>query len=152
MPGRTSHLKLTARDFSELNGIYRQETDSTTLTQGTVFQHFSKDTVQQIGFTVKVTCPDNRNLKVDYMAGDTIFKTINYRGRYKAGYFRSRTKTSFIFPGLIFLWGIRTEAKWIGLTFKKDLLVVNESGGTAFVLIVPVFGNSGDYSVVFDRK
>ena len=147
----TAHKQLTTENFQELNGFYKNK-EKISLKEGIVFQHFSKDTFTQDDLSIKIQTPDTRSLKVHYLTEDSVFKSLLFRGKYKHGYFKVNRKLTCTFPLGILFWGIRQESVYIGLDPQTDLLVINDHGGTAIFLIIPVGGADGEYKEIFIRK
>lgn len=146
------HQPVDATNYQSLNGVYLKIPSDTLAKTESVFEHFAKDSLPQKDLSIKISCADSKRVTVEYLAGRSVFKTLLLRGRYKKGFFEVKRKLSFTFPAAVLFWGIRRELVYIGLDKNNDLLVINDSGGTAMVLVIPIGGSGGEYNEIFKRQ
>ncbi len=142
-------MTLNNETFKELNGEF--VFDSTH--QKYFLKRFSNDTFNIDIFKIKLTTLSERTINVQYIKNDSILKSYELQGRLKKnGYFKIRTKlsTNFIFGPLV--WGLGQNCRAIGLTKDNDLVLITDSGGTLFVLFIPLGASSVQIESEFKRN
>lgn len=149
---KSDRIEMTDDNFVDLNGSFAYTTHEGAFQVGTVFQHFSKDTLTQNEYLVRLEDVTKKSLIVNLCVEDSLVKSIIFRGKFKKGLFRSKTKLTATFPLGILVWVLRNETIYFGLTPHRDLLVINDSAGVGLLVAFPIAGAGGDYSKILERK
>ena len=140
-------INLNEASFNQLNGKYLCQD----FKHAGSFDHFSKDSFSYKDFTLDVRIISKNEVKIKFLLQDTCFREYSFKGKLKKGYFKTNTKFTTVWTVGPLLWGLRRETHLLGLTKEHNLVVINSSGGNAWVLVIPLFGSGGEYYGEFKR-
>ncbi|MBX3241714.1 MAG: hypothetical protein KIT80_12070 [Chitinophagaceae bacterium] len=145
---KTKDLSLSKEAYKQLEGKFSFDS----IKQEVVLEKFTNDTLINSNFTININAITDKMVEIQYSKNDTIFKTYKLYGQFRNGYFRVKTKLkpNWIFGPLV--WGLLQNYRAIGMTKDKDLVLITYSGGTAFVLFIPVGASGGQMEGEFKRN
>ncbi len=141
--------KLNNSTYTNLNGNYVNTPTDINNLKRTLFSKLSAsdsylDFHNHKNCMVKIVAENNKKLKVSLVKSDTVLKSINLYGKFKNGYFKVKKQHQFktIFGPIIWLKG--TTLNYIGVTYNKNLVVLNSGAAISFLLALPFYtsGNS----------
>jgi hypothetical protein len=147
---KTPVVPLTPEHASSISGVYQGQCDSCQTSEyGLWF------------FVTHKTAPDNQPVLVEaghhkklvfkrpLANGDTAVRIV--KGRYRNGFFISRTKwSSNMFIGPL-IWAPGTRRLVLGLTSGGKLFVTYNSTAIALIVAMPVSASAGDNEGLFSR-
>lgn len=103
---------------------------------------------------IGITPINTKSIELKLLRENSLISTLKVQGKYKRGYFRVKRKQYSKFIAGPLLWIMGDNFKYIGLTKKDDLVILNSgSGGVLIALVLPIFAaGSGQYENVYIRE
>ena len=100
----------------------------------------------QTGYSFHLLPNDAKHIQAQLLREGSIIASETIRGRYKGGYFQFRRwKVSFTAGPL--LWTLTDQVTHVGLSKDHKLVVVYTTGGTLFLLLLPIMAAQGPDAV-----
>ncbi len=141
---------LDADSFDKLNGDFKNSKTDTINLHRTLYNNFNYDTIyRQKDLIVNFTPIDKKRLKLKVLDNGIVIDSLTIKGKYRKGYFKTRTEIKANFIAGPLLWVLAENKKYIGLTNDNNLVILN-SGGSGFLLLIafPIFAAGGGQTTI----
>ncbi|MDZ4756530.1 MAG: hypothetical protein SGJ10_00140 [Bacteroidota bacterium] len=143
-------LVLNSDNFMTLNGIYANNSNDTSKT---FWSNFDSATIYKYNqYTVSITPNDLNTLKIKLNYEDSVVSVNMLGGHYKKGYFVVEREWTTDFIAGPLLWFLNNNLRYIGITKKNDLVILDSGGKLlVFLMMVPITSKKIQYESEFKR-
>ena len=141
--------KLTTARSSLLQGTYGFTAGKATPYNNALCAFAGRDSIDH-SLNIVVTPEGSRRVRIhrtDGHNGDSL--NLLLKGRYRKGYFITRSKWSAVFPAGPLLWGLDISRLALGITREGQMVLVYTSGGILFIIAMPVSGSNADVETFY---